>query len=170
MDISLRLATQADSPELARVHVAAWRRAYRGIVPEATLQQFTVELSSERFGAFLAEGASETYLAEYEGRAAGFLTLGSCRDSDIDPKSTGEIWGIYVLPELWRKGVGRFLCEQGQRLLASRDFAIATLWVIEANLQARRFYQALGFSADGATKELPFETPVPAIRYRMILS
>ena len=66
--------------------------------------------------------------------------------------------------------MGRFLCEQGQNILSSRDFAIATLWVLEANMPARRFYEAMGFQPDGATKELPLGIPLTAIRYRKRLS
>jgi ribosomal protein S18 acetylase RimI-like enzyme len=89
-----------------------------------------------------------------------------CRDTDLDNSKTGEIWGIYILPEYWRRGFGRHLCEQGQKLLASRKFETATLWVLEANEQARRFYEAMGFSPDGTTKQLPRGIPLTTIRYR----
>lgn len=170
MDINLRRATPADAPVLAEIHVASWRQAYRGIVPDSYLEQFTVESRTKRFGEFLAEDSAETYVALRDSRVVGFLTLGGCRDTDIDQTSVGEIWGIYVSPGFWRRGVGRFLCEQGQNMLASRDFTVATLWVLEANSQARSFYEAMGFQPDGAAKELPFGIPLTAIRYRMHLS
>jgi ribosomal protein S18 acetylase RimI-like enzyme len=166
MDATLRRATPTDAPALAEIHVAAWRAAYRGIVPASHLEQFTVEGRTRRLREFLADHSAETYVAEYEGRLVGFLTLGGCRDTDVDQTKIGEIWGIYVLPEHWRRGVGRFLCEQGQSMLASRDFAIAVLWVLEANLPAKRFYEAMGFKPDGATRELSFGIPLTAIRYR----
>ena len=165
-DLALRLATPPDAPALAEIHVSAWHEAYRGIVPEPTLEQFTVEGRTRRFREFLADPSAETYVAEHDSRIVGFLTLGGCRDADLQRGSTGEIWGIYILPEYWRRGIGRFLCEQGQSMLASRDFAIATLWVLEANLPARRFYEAMGFKSDGATKELTLGIPLTAIRYR----
>jgi ribosomal protein S18 acetylase RimI-like enzyme len=170
MDTTLRRARPADAPELTRIHVAAWRKAYRGIVPESTLQSFTVEGRTERFCTFLAEDSAETYIAEHESRAVGFLTLGACRDADVQGGSTGEIWGIYILPEYWRRGFGKYLCEQGQSLLASRGFKIAALWVLEANNRARRFYEAMGFFPDGSNKELSLGIPLNAIRYRKNLS
>jgi ribosomal protein S18 acetylase RimI-like enzyme len=167
---TLRRATPDDAPALAGVHVAAWRQAYRGIVPDSYLEQFTVESRTKRFREFLADDSAETYAAEHGGRIVGFITLGGSRDPDVEPANTGEIWGIYVSPEFWRIGMGRFLCEQGQNILSSRDFAIATLWVLEANMPARRFYEAMGFQPDGATKELPLGIPLTAIRYRKRLS
>jgi hypothetical protein len=35
----LRPATPADAPALARAHVASWRAAYRGILPDAVLPE-----------------------------------------------------------------------------------------------------------------------------------
>jgi ribosomal protein S18 acetylase RimI-like enzyme len=170
MGTIFRRARRADAPELARIHVAAWQEAYRGIVPEATLEQFTVEGRTERFDRFLAEDTSETYLAEHDSRVVGFLTLGACRDPDVEGSSTGEIWGIYILPEYWRRGFGKYLCKQGQNLLASQGFVAATLWVLEANNRARRFYEVMGFKTDGSKKELTPGIPLNAIRYRKTLS
>jgi ribosomal protein S18 acetylase RimI-like enzyme len=166
MDATLRRAIPADAPALAVIHVAAWHAAYRGIVPDSYLEQFTVEGRTKRFREFVNDSAAKTYVAEFDGRIAGFLTLGACRDSDVKRSTTGEIWGIYILPEVWRRGVGRFLCEQGQNMFASMNFTAATLWVLEANLPARGFYEAMGFKADGATKELILGIPLTAIRYR----
>jgi len=139
INIGFRRATPEDAAALARVHVASWHKAYRGIVPDAHLQGFTVERRTERFRQSLASDSEETYLAERDNRIVGFLTIGGCRDEDVDRATTGEIWGIYLAPSYWRKGIGRFLCGQGEKMLASRGFCVATLWVLEKNVQARRF-------------------------------
>jgi ribosomal protein S18 acetylase RimI-like enzyme len=165
MKMTLRRATPADAPALATVHVASWHKAYRGIVPDSHLQGFTVERRTERFRESLATHAEETYVAESGGQIFGLLTLGDCRDADADHQTTGEIWGIYLSPEHWRKGIGRFLAEQGESILALRGRSVATLWVLEANEQARRFYEAVGFRTDGATKEVQLGAPLSAVRY-----
>jgi ribosomal protein S18 acetylase RimI-like enzyme len=164
-DVSLRRARPEDAPALAQVHVDSWREGYRGIVPDAYLQGFTVERRTERFRQSLESDSEETYLAERGGRIVGFLTIGGCRDEDIDHATTGEIWGIYLAPTDWRKGIGRFLCGQGEKMLASRGFSMAALWVLERNVQARRFYEAMGFAADGVTKEIDLGARLVAVRY-----
>lgn len=164
--ISLRRATPDDAPALARVHVASWQAAYRGIVPDHFLDKLDVEGRTGRFRQSLSEGLQETYIAESDAEVLGFLTLGNCRDSDIDHTNTGEIWGIYLAPEQWRKGVGRFLTERAESMLASRGFSHAVLWVLERNSQARLFYEAMGFAVDGAIKEVKFGIPLTAVRYR----
>jgi len=93
MNVNLRSATPDDAPALARVHVGAWHEAYHGIVPDSYLDKFTVERRTERFCQFLATDSEKTYVAEVGGQMRGFLTLGGCRDSDVDRSTTGEIWG-----------------------------------------------------------------------------
>ena len=174
VNLRLRPATPDDAPELAGVHVAAWRAGYRGIVPDAYLEGFTVQRGTARLRKFLsAEAAAgesgRTYAAEHEGRLVGLLTLGGCRDADAEPGTDGEIWGIYIAPQYWRRGVGRFLCGHAERLLASLGCTVVRLWVLEANHRARRFYEAMEFAPDGATKEVQLGARLQAVRYRKTL-
>ena len=55
-------------------------------------------------------------------------------------------------------------------MLSRRGFQIATLWVFAGNEQARRFYEAMGYTADGGRKELDFGVPLEVVRYRKILT
>lgn len=164
--MKLRRATAIDAPALAKVHVSSWREAYAGIVPSSHLRDFTVEFREESFRESLASGAEETYVAEHSRTVVGFLTLGGCRDLDVVSCTTGEIWGIYVSPEWWRKGIGRYLCEQGEAILSSRGYLCVKLWVLESNDQARAFYEAMGFECDGAIKQVNIGATLSVIRYQ----
>ena len=99
----------------------------------------------------------------------GFLTLGAARDVDLDIDRTREIWGIYISPDYWRKGIGRKLAEEVEKILKSRGYEHAVLWVLEGNQQARRFYEATGFSPDGESKDIDWGTPLKAVRYAKVL-
>ena len=50
-----------------------------------------------------------------------------------------------------------------------RRFKTLTLWVLEDNPRARRFYEAVGFTPDGATKseKLREDVVLHEVRYRM---
>jgi ribosomal protein S18 acetylase RimI-like enzyme len=115
----------------------------------------------------LTTKAEETYLAEADGGAVAFLTLGAGRDPDLGVDRAGEIWGIYVSPGHWRQGVGRRLAREAERLLMSRGYEEAVLWVLEGNHGARRFYEAMGFRLDGESKIVDWGAPLKAIRYRI---
>ncbi len=169
--MNIRLATVVDVPALARIHVDAWQAAYRGVVPDSFLEQSTVSKREASFREFLLKDSAEaTYVAEESGEVVGFLTVGPCRDADVDENRTGEIWGIYIAPRHWRKGIGKRLAAKAQETLKCRGYTEATLWVSEQNKQARRFYEALDFRPDSAAKELNYGKPVKAIRYRKSLT
>jgi ribosomal protein S18 acetylase RimI-like enzyme len=167
--MNIRRAQESDAPFLAKVHIDAWHAAYRGSVPDSFLQGFTYQSRAERFRQSLATGSEETYLVEENGKVMGFLTLGACRDSDLNVDCTGEIWGIYISPTHWRKGLGKRLLEEAQSLLKSKGYKEAVLWVLEGNQLARRFYEAMGFRLDGGTKEVNLGIPMKAVRYRKAL-
>ena len=97
--MELRRATPSDAEIMAKLHVDAWRAAYRGLVPDAFLDALEVDRWAERFREWLSAQVEETYLAEQDGDLLGMLTIGACRDEDIDQAITGEIWGIYLAPQ-----------------------------------------------------------------------
>lgn len=55
-------------------------------------------------------------------------------------------------------------------MAVSESFSDVTLWVLDSNERARRFYELAGFAPDGATKEeVMARTPVKEVRYRRVL-
>jgi ribosomal protein S18 acetylase RimI-like enzyme len=168
--MDIRRATAQDAEQMAKLHVEAWRAAYQGLVPDAFLEGMDYQRRAARFREALFSQAEETYLAEVEGELLGMLTIGGCRDEDIDQAVTGEIWGIYLAQQHWRKGIGRILCDYGENLLSERGYRTATLWVLGGNARARRFYEAMGYTTDGANKVLDLGAPLEVVRYRKELS
>jgi ribosomal protein S18 acetylase RimI-like enzyme len=164
--MNIRRATPADADALARLYVDSWRVAYRGLVPDSNLDSLSYRRRERSFRESLSGHGEETYLAEQNGEILGFLTLGCCRDEDADPNATGEIWGIYLAPHHWRKRIGSLLCRHGERILRSRGYRIATLWVFAGNERARRFYEAMGYEPDGAATTLSVGADLEAVRYR----
>ncbi len=55
-----------------------------------------------------------------------------------------------------------------RRPWATCGFAPLVLWVIEANLRGRQFYERSGWRVDGARQPIDFDgVPVDEIRYRL---
>jgi len=167
--MKIRTARVNDAPALARVHVDSWRAIYRGLVPDSSLHGFTYEWREECFRQSLVTKAKETYVVQVEEEVVGFLTLGAAQDPDLDVDRTGEIWGIYISPGYWRKGIGKGLVEEAERILRSRRYEDVILWVLEGNQQARWFYEAMGFCLDGESKIIDWGTPLKAVRFRKAL-
>jgi hypothetical protein len=91
MSMTIRRALPDDAPALARLHVDSWRAAYRGLVPDSRLDGLDYDRRTVRFREQLEAAPDQTYLIEQAGQLLGFLTLGGCRDPDVDPQITGEI-------------------------------------------------------------------------------
>ena len=86
--------------------------------------------------------------------------------SGRDEPGIGELYAIYVLPSAWSTGAGRALLERAEERLAD-DYDEATLWVLEDNPRARRFYEAAGWRPDGTQKAEPrWDVSAPEVRYR----
>lgn len=148
----IRRAAVGDAHGIAEVHVRSWQTAYRGLMPQAVLDALSVEQREEGWRSILADPARAegTLIAERDGRVLGWAGFGTARDED--PVGTGELWGIYALPEEWSSGVGHALIAAVERELADAGHSIAYLWVLDGNERASAFYERHGWIDDGGTK------------------
>jgi ribosomal protein S18 acetylase RimI-like enzyme len=162
----IRKALPDDAPAIARAHVDSWRSAYRGLLPDDRLARLDHLHMAKRFRETIATGSEDIYVAEETGTITGFLAVGPCRDRDTDQESAREIYALYLSPQFWRRGIGRGLCEKAEEILKSQGCSKALLWVFEDNRRARRFYEAMGFTADGSRKVLDMGAYVNAVRYQ----
>ena len=168
--MSIRTAQIHDAAEIARIHVRTWQAAYRGQLPDAYLKSLDAEIEQrttrwERSIANAPPRRQRQLLALDGDRIVGFVTFGPS-DDEPDPE-VGELYAIYVDPGSWDRGFGRELFAAAERGLADAGFAAATLWVLETNARARRFYEAAGWAADGATRtERRGEVELHEVRYR----
>ena len=167
--MNLRRAQAEDAGRLAQVHVDAWQVAYRRIVPDTFLANFTYQRREDAFRKALLAGLEETYLLQEGERPVAILTIGASRDADLDFSRVGELWGIYIAPDHWRRGIGTKLVREAEQMLRARGYGEIVLWVLEGNADARRFYEAMGFVPDGASKIVQLGVPLKAVRYRKTL-
>jgi ribosomal protein S18 acetylase RimI-like enzyme len=166
-DIVIRQCTLQDAQAVESLRVASWKAAYRGIVPGAFLDGMTVDAGRRR--RMIAEracGCIES-VAVQDGAITGWVSAGPCRDGDRAEPWHGEIYACYMLPGSWRGGIGRRLMAHATRALDEAGRGDVTLWVLERNERARRFYEACGFSPDGTRQFLGLlGEQVPEVRYR----
>ena len=146
-----RLATIEDAETIAIIHVCTWRVAYEGIVPAQYLASLSVQERANLWRRVISEQRSTVLLAVTPHGEVGFISFGPSRDKD--GKEKAEVYAIYVLPQFWHQGVGQELLEDAERQVQDCHFTALTLWVLEKNAQARRFYEARGFRLDGDRKE-----------------
>jgi ribosomal protein S18 acetylase RimI-like enzyme len=170
LNAMIRIAVLADVPDIARLHVKTWQIAYRGYMPDAYLDALEPAKRAVLWSDAILSPDTVVLVAAAGTSIVGFCSLLPARDDDAKP-DTGEIAAIYVDPPSWRSGVGRSLVEGGVEAARQRKFAELTLWVLNDNVSARRFYEACGFEIDGSAKteqRLGFSSH--EIRYRRSLA
>ena len=167
--VIIRTAQVADAQAIARVRVAAWRAAYRGLMPDAYLERANLEaIETEqlrnRLGAI--GDRARVSVAESNERVVGYCAYG-CDANDELGCLKGAIYDLYAHPQLWYHGVGQQLLAYAVEYFKTQGCSQATLWVYEENIRARRFYERAGWSRDGHRemyKHCDFSRPV--LRYR----
>jgi ribosomal protein S18 acetylase RimI-like enzyme len=166
--MKIRRAGSADAETVGRIHVESWSLAYRGIMPDDVIARTDLAYRTAFWKARIADQEWPVFLIEENGQAVAFCQMIPTKDPDDDRQRVGHITSLHVLPQLRRHGYGRSLMDHVLAEFGRRGFAEVTLWVLEANSAARRFYEKYGFRLDGGARRYP-KTEVPEVRYRIRL-
>jgi GNAT superfamily N-acetyltransferase len=166
--VRVRRAVADDAPAIATVYVRSWQAAFVGLVPQSYLDDLDPDslvdtwhrtLQSTdwpRRGVFVLlddpDDAPDGAHSGRRGRVSGFVCLSPSRDADADAGLVGEIQTLYLEPEAFGTGAAVLLMTAALDELRSGGFRSASLWALETNDRARRFYERHGWRPDGATK------------------
>ncbi len=148
---AVRVAEAADADAICDVHVAAWRAAHRGIVPDHLLDAPRFERDQRaRWRSWRLPPDSEVVVVTDDGHVVGFAALGPEREPD-DPLGMprGELYAFYVHPDAWGTGAADVLMDQAEHRLVARGDTMGVLWVLADNPRARRFYERRGWRWTG---------------------
>lgn len=153
--ICIRRARPADAAAIGAAHVAIWRTAYAGVLPDEYLANLSAvrhaagyqrAISDRRQGhavfVAVAHGADAPLGAPVPegGAVIGFVSGGRARR---DALGEGEVETLYLLDDYRDRGVGRRLMRAMAAHLAAVGCRSAMLWVLKDN-PTRWFYQRLG--------------------------
>ena len=150
--LQIRPASLADCRAVAELHVASWQAAYAGILDPAFLAGLSVDERETSWREALSRGESELLLSCAGDTVVGFASIGRSRDEDAPP-ARGEIWALYVHPRSWSVGVGLGLWHAVRDRLQAQGFTSASLWVLERNARAIRFYSSVGFMIEPGSEK-----------------
>lgn len=131
----IRDAARSDFEALARLQIRSWRDVYRGIMPDAYLDDGIDRDLAARWEALRPSGDDLVLIAE-EGRIVGFVTIWCKPDPFID--------NLHVEPGLRSKGVGRRLMQATAHRLMQNGYDRVSLKVAAQNHRAAAFYRKLG--------------------------
>jgi hypothetical protein len=153
--IAVRRARPSDAAAVGAVHVATWRSAYAGLLPDTYLSDLSVVRHARAYQQAIADrrdghavfvavatgaDAPPGHAHREGGVVVGFASGGRARRAGL---GQGEVETLYVLDDYRERGVGRRLMRAMAAHLAAVGCRSAMLWVLEAN-PTRWFYGRLG--------------------------
>jgi ribosomal protein S18 acetylase RimI-like enzyme len=139
--LSIRLARPRDATGIATVHDAAWREAYRGIIPGPELDRM-VERRGPAWWLNLIDRGARIAVLEFNDGIRGYVSYGRNRLA-VSPYRS-EIFELYLAPEYQGVGFGRRLFEAARHDLAGNRMSGLIVWALEDNERACNFYRHLG--------------------------
>ncbi|MFC7457459.1 GNAT family N-acetyltransferase [Brachybacterium sp. GCM10030267] len=146
---SIDIPRPQDAPALARVHVRGWQVAYGHLLEgEKFFGRPAIDRRTAQWRTWLTAGTPAHAQGIYRiGRDGAGLPVGlaaSWPSRDPEPVRERELSLLYIEQAWFGSGLGRALAES---VIGEGP---ASVWVAEDNPRARRFYEKLGFAADGA--------------------
>ena len=137
----IRPARPSDAVAISDVHDAAWREAYRGIIPGRELERMVTRRGPLWWRRLLAS-RSRVLVLDFDDRVAGYVTFGASR-MRLLPYG-GEVFELYLVPEFQGLGFGRRLFSAARRALAEEGHPATLVWCLAPNERAVAFYDRLG--------------------------
>jgi GNAT superfamily N-acetyltransferase len=162
-----------DVQEVYRVNVLAWREAYDDILPDAVLndrsldiadavvEDLFAELRDDRNRFLVAVDASDTV------RGYIYLRWGEDAKEFVD-KNEADLQEIYADPNCWGDGVGTTLLKNGLDVVPDRIEAMK-LEMLSGNAVGERFYEVRGFTPIATSEVKIGDETYPTIIYELRL-
>ncbi|RFU46875.1 GNAT family N-acetyltransferase [Paraburkholderia sp. DHOC27] len=162
--LSLRTATPADAALIACIHSASWQATYRGLLPDAFLDnEVTLERAAYWQARLNAPGGERrmVVIAEHAGEPIGFACV------ERQPESS---WGVlldnlHALPGHQGIGVGKLLMRAAVDWARMQGETQLYLYVLDGNTPAIGFYERLGWRFAGAEPDRMGGVDITALRY-----
>jgi ribosomal protein S18 acetylase RimI-like enzyme len=169
--LTIRYAQLADADRIGVIQVHAWQAAYRGVMPDAYLDELDVDDRAaywRRQVLALLPGQRLKVIVD-DGVVVGFAAAGP--EHDGQAAGVGELYAINLDPQVWGRGLGRALLRDVTAELAGLGYREAVLWVVPQNDRARRLYESEEWRNDHVRRDDEvFGVVVPEMRYRRRLS
>ena len=153
MDPTIRRAAPDDCAAIQRVIADSWRKSYRGLLGESTLERTTDPATfypADRFREKLDDPELRFLVALVDGDVAGIVNVcwGPENTHEFVTADGCELRSLYLAPSFWREGVGTALVEAGRDAFPSGTDE-SFVEVLSANERGRAFYESVGFRRFG---------------------
>ena len=144
-NIIIERMKEEDIEQVAKILIDSWRIAYKDIIDETFLQNLCLEEKIEKL-------KKEYKVKEYTiardkeiNEIIGVTRFGKRLDElDRFIEYDGEIYALYVKPELLRKKIGSKLLLYAKERLKEQGSHKMIIWCLKENQPSRKFYESMG--------------------------
>nr|WP_321458193.1 GNAT family N-acetyltransferase [uncultured Cohaesibacter sp.] len=145
----LRSAKPDDAEAIAALKVICWQTAYKGLMPEASLEHLNAADEVPHWRNWLADETSGLIanLLFYEGLLVGYGLAGPMRLGDRpgeEIEADAELYALYVHPDYQRRSFGQKLLSELVGTIMAQGFGKIGAWMIGGNVKAEGFYKKTG--------------------------
>ena len=167
----IRIARGDDADALGDISARSWGATYRGMIPDAALDEWIASTHQAWREALVqrpADSPGRAWVAERGAAILGYATTSPARDNWLaPPEGAGELTNLYLDPDVIGTGVGQLLYEHAVDDLRERGFDPLVVWAFRDNHRARRFYEARGLRIDVPDHAwILADVPCPIVRFR----
>ena len=164
---AVRPARPGEGARLGEIYLESGRAAWAGHLSADGLA--AVRSPAADWERQISDPAVIVLVAELEGDPSALAVLCPSPEPDADSGEVALLDRLYTEPAAWGRGLGRALLARAMAELRRRGFREVTLWTAEWN-SSRGFYEALGWTADGATRDRTFAGGTfTEVRYRIVV-
>ncbi len=145
VEFIIEKATADHVPDLAAIHVASKKEAYKNIIDHDFLASKTLSEYKNKWSEWLADEGIEVPVLTQNSNKCGFISYGRMQTappgtSKIRPIYSAEIFAIHIHPDYWKQGFGYKLLSFAVDVLRDEKHQGLCLWVLKDNSNAIGFY------------------------------
>ena len=160
-NIIIRKAVPGDEAVLAKIHSESWQAGFADILPPEELERASdLQRATQGYHNALLREDSHIAIEFVEEQPHCFAAWGKNR-CDLG-EHVAELICIHSLQDKWARGYGSAMMRYVLARLQQQKYESVILWVFEANLRARKFYEKHGFTLTGQKK---LERSAPEVMY-----
>ena len=142
-NLFIRRAAVTDAELLAETRRSAWDATYRGIYPDAWIDEYDLAEQTQRERARLEQTDYMAYLVMDGGQCAGYFSYGAASHGGYKDFSFC-LNSLYLLPPYQHMGLRRRIFAQVRQAARERKLDSFFCGCNVHNLPARRFYEKMG--------------------------
>lgn len=142
MNYNIRLATQEDIKDLAKLKQKVWDETYRGIYDDEIIDNFDFIKSENSFKSIIENEKISLYVVESENKLIGYMSVGV----PIREYATynQEIGLLYLRDEFQHQGLGKELFDIAYNEIKNNGYNSFFISCNKYNMKARKFYEKMG--------------------------